>query len=86
MKSPDDSFKFTPASEPTWNRMNQANVVANVSKGFPMRDEFDGGSSDVSSVTSSKAFTNPDSLDTNDAQKLANVLQQQLDAINDELA
>lgn len=84
MKSPED--RFTPAFEPTWNKMNQANVIPNVSKGFPVRDEFDGAASDVSSVTSSKAMTNTDSIDTNDAQKLANVLQQQLDAINEELA
>ena len=82
-KSPEDSF--TPASEPTWHKMNQANVVSNVSKNIalPLTDELDGEFETSSNAANSDSI---DALTSNDAQKLANVLQQQLDAINEELA
>ncbi|XP_057289693.1 liprin-alpha-1-like [Hydractinia symbiolongicarpus] len=90
--SKDESIRLASPKEPTWQKMNQANVVSNVSKALVSRqDNMDG--SDKGSVTGSIISTVPsivaqDSLETlnsNDAQKLANVLQQQLDAINEEL-
>ena len=77
-------------NEQSWQKMNQANVVSSVAKAFVPRDDFDGGT-DRSSVSSSIIVPSitEDSLETltsNDAHKLANVLQQQLDAINEELA
>lgn len=74
--------------------MSQANVVSNVSKVFPNAEDVDGNTS-FTKITSSPAVTpvpaiitddNLETLNSKDAQKLANVLQQQLDAINEELA
>ena len=73
--------------------MNQANLVhTNANKTFLPHAEFDG--SDTSSVTSSNSklsnvpppVLNTENITSNDAQMLANVLQKQLDAINEELA
>ena len=75
--------------------MGQANVVSNVSKVFPNAEDVDGNTSFTKITTSSPAVTpvpaiitddNLETLNSKDAQKLANVLQQQLDAINEELA
>lgn len=75
--------------------MSQANVVSNVSKVFPNAEDVDGNTSVTKITTSSSAVTpvpaiitddNLETLNSKDAQKLANVLQQQLDAINEELA
>lgn len=73
--------------------MNQANLVpTNANKTYLPHAEFDG--SDTSSVTSSNsklsnvpppAALNTENITSNDAQMLANVLQKQLDAINEEL-
>lgn len=73
--------------------MNQANLVpTNANKTYLPHAEFDG--SDTSSVTSSNSklsnvptpALNTENITSNDAQMLANVLQKQLDAINEELA
>lgn len=92
-KSPEEAFRFAQL-EPTWAKMNQANLVPTASNKslVPPLAEFDG--SDVSSVTSSNSklslaaqpqLANTENITSNDAQVLANVLQKQLDAINEEL-
>jgi len=92
-KSPEEPFRFAQL-EPTWAKMNHANLVPTVMNKslVPPLAEFDG--SDASSITSSNSklssvaqpqLNNSENITSNDAQMLANVLQKQLDAINEEL-
>lgn len=88
-KLTEEPLKFTHTT--TWPKMNQANLVPTLNKPYMPHAEYDG--SDGSSVSSSNPklagvppILNTDSITSNDAQVLANVLQKQLDAINEELA
>ena len=91
-----DPTKILTINEKDWEKMTQVTVVSNVSKAF---DTASVNEEDTESVHSERSLAKRqeynlpnlddaalESLSSGDAQHLANVLQQQLDAINKELA
>ena len=94
-----DPTKILTINEKDWEKMSQATVLSTVTRAF---DAVSVTEDDVESATSERGsvkgqdFNLPqvpkiddaalETLSSGDAQHLANVLQQQLDAINKELA
>ena len=91
-----DPTKILTINEKDWEKMTQASVVSTVTKAFDKASVSEDDTESVHSERSSakrQDFNIPkiddaalESLSSGDAQHLANVLQQQLDAINKELA
>ena len=98
----DDPSKILTINEHEWQKLTQASVISHISHAFDQRVasvKEDDGFSDSGSVYSNKSKDEHlvaqvpkiddaalETLTSGDAQHLANVLQQQLDAINEELA
>lgn len=94
-----DPTKIRTINEQEWEKMTQATVVTTVAKAFDAasvnEDDTESVMSERSSVKSQDLSLPKvpkiddaalEALSSGDAQHLANVLQQQLDAINKELA
>ncbi|KAF7668427.1 hypothetical protein LDENG_00012850 [Lucifuga dentata] len=79
----DDSSKVQTLNEQEWERMQQANVLANVAQAFESDMDASDLEEDRETVFSSVDLLSPGGQA--DAQTLALMLQEQLDAINNEI-
>lgn len=76
-------------SDLTWQKLDNEDGLSSMPKTLFPKEDFDTIENKTSSLSSLPSIITQDSLETltsNDAHKLANVLQLQLDAINEELA
>lgn len=70
-------------NEQDWERAQQASVLANVAQAFESDVDVSDGEDDRDALFSSAALLSPGGQA--DAQTLAMMLQEQLDAINEEI-
>ncbi len=93
----DDPSKIRTLNEQEWEKLTQATVLSTVSQAFDASSVTEDDSDTISERGSVKREEGArkvakiddaalETLSSGDAQQLANVLQQQLDAINKELA
>ena len=66
----------------TWQKMNQANVISNVAIALNSKEDFKNLSRIPAIIPNDDAL---ESLTSSDAHRLASMLQNQLNAINEEL-
>nr|XP_045373915.1 liprin-alpha-1 isoform X3 [Camelus bactrianus] len=79
----DEPSKVQTLNEQDWERAQQANVLANVAQAFESDVDVSDGEDDRDTLFSSAALLSPSGQA--DAQTLAMMLQEQLDAINKEI-
>lgn len=78
----DDPSKVNTLNEQEWERLQQAHVLANVQHAFDASDN-EGALTDDESIFGAVDMLSPNGQ--TDAQTLARMLQEQLDAINNEI-
>jgi hypothetical protein len=74
-------FQIRTLGEQEWEKMQQAHVLANVQQAFDVSSDAEG--EDNESIFSAAEMLSPSGH--TDAQTLAMMLQEQLDAINNEI-
>lgn len=79
----DDPSKVNTLNEQEWERLQQAHVLANVQHAFDASDNEGGALTDDESIFGAVDMLSPNGQ--TDAQTLARMLQEQLDAINNEI-
>ncbi|XP_022245204.1 liprin-alpha-1-like, partial [Limulus polyphemus] len=79
----EDLSKVQTLNEQEWEKMEQANVIANVQQAFDVSDTESGQADETEGILNAMDMLSPSGQ--TDAQTLALMLQEQLDAINNEI-